>query len=146
MWMPRVEGGATALLGATLRTWAATLTHHPGLKDFTAERALAQATSAHYLGLRAVAMRQIVGSVGRANDFDRDFRPRTLRNWRRVTRIRLLFEQEMSLPPVELNKLGDEYYIVDGHHRLAAAKQLGREFVDAEVVEFIADVTEQLAA
>ena len=29
-----------------------------------------------------------------------------------------------------------EYYVVDGHHRVAMAKKLGQDFLDAHVVEY----------
>jgi hypothetical protein len=52
-----------------------------------------------------------------------------------------------ALPPLELYKLkrrsgtsGDspasEYYVVDGHHRVAMARKLGQDFLDAHVTEF----------
>ncbi len=44
-------------------------------------------------------------------------------------------------PVVELYKLADEYYILDGHHRLSAAKQLGWIFIDAHVVEHLPSKT-----
>ena len=40
-------------------------------------------------------------------------------------------------PVVELFRLADEYYILDGHHRLSAAKELGWIFIDAHVVEHL---------
>jgi hypothetical protein len=52
------------------------------------------------------------------------------------------------LPPIEVYKArlrrrhGDrestvtEYYVVDGHYRVAMAKKLGQDFLDAHVVEY----------
>src|SRR5207245_10573111 len=42
-----------------------------------------------------------------------------------------------ALPPVELYKLGFGYYVLDGNHRIAAARELGQEEIDAEVTEFV---------
>jgi hypothetical protein len=43
----------------------------------------------------------------------------------------------MVLPPVELHKLGERYYVVDGHHRVAAALSLGQVEIDAVVTEYM---------
>jgi hypothetical protein len=40
------------------------------------------------------------------------------------------------LPAIELYKLGDRYYVVDGHHRVAAALSLGQIEMDAIVTEY----------
>lgn len=40
------------------------------------------------------------------------------------------------LPPLDLYKLGDRYYVVDGHHRVAAALSLGQVEMDAVVTEY----------
>jgi len=42
-----------------------------------------------------------------------------------------------SLPPVELHRLGFGYYVLDGNHRIAAARELGQVEVDADVTEFV---------
>jgi hypothetical protein len=42
-----------------------------------------------------------------------------------------------SLPPVKLYKIKDEYYVLDGNHRIAAAKAFGRSDIMAKIVEFI---------
>ena len=39
------------------------------------------------------------------------------------------------LPPVELIKFGDDYWVVDGHNRVAAALYTGQDEVDAVVQE-----------
>jgi hypothetical protein len=41
-----------------------------------------------------------------------------------------------AFSPVELYLLEDRYYVVDGHHRVAAARSLGQLYVDALVTEF----------
>jgi uncharacterized protein (DUF1015 family) len=47
-----------------------------------------------------------------------------------------LMRRGHNLPAVELYQLHDAYYVVDGHHRIAAARSLGWIAVDAEVTEF----------
>ena len=91
------------------------------------------------LGLRTVAITRIVGSVGRAAALDANFRVRNpgVGERRRYERVRELVEQGAPLPPVVLYKLGYGYYVLDGNHRVAAAKELGQLEVDAEVTEFV---------
>jgi uncharacterized ParB-like nuclease family protein len=45
--------------------------------------------------------------------------------------------QGKSLPPVKLYQIKDEYYVLDGNHRIAAAKEFGRSEIMAKIVEFI---------
>ena len=40
---------------------------------------------------------------------------------------------EEALPPIELIRVGGEYYVRDGHHRLSVAHALGEHFIEAEV-------------
>lgn len=86
-------------------------------------------------GVRTVEVGKIVGSVNRYRDFDQAFLP--ARNsladrWQRVDRA---FYEDVSLPPVVLYKVGDIYFVVDGHHRVSVAREQGQEFLEAEVRE-----------
>ncbi len=88
-----------------------------------------------YRGIRTVEVARIVGSVNRYRDFDRAFLPthnRIADRWQHVDRA---FYEEVSLPPVVLYKVGDVYFVVDGHHRVSVARQQGQEFIEAEVRE-----------
>lgn len=92
-------------------------------------------TGNHYRGTQDVPVDQIVGSVGRYQDFDSAFLPATdalARRWRSIARAHY---EATSLPPVELYKAGDTYFCVDGHHRVSVAKQRGIKFIEAHVVE-----------
>jgi hypothetical protein len=40
-----------------------------------------------------------------------------------------------ELPPITVYQLGNRYFVIDGHTRVAAAKALGIEFIDADVTE-----------
>jgi hypothetical protein len=46
-------------------------------------------------------------------------------------------ESGADLPPLELYRLGFGYYVLDGHHRVAAARQLDMIEIDADVTEFV---------
>ena len=86
-------------------------------------------------GQMPVPITQITGSLGRENDFDTDFNPRSKRNRQRWISIWYAYQQGISLPSVALHKVGDRYFVEDGHHRISVAKALGEEFVDAEVID-----------
>lgn len=79
---------------------------------------------------------RIVGSAtNRYTDFDRAFLPaqvRTKSRWKRIDQLRMAGEE---LPPIQLYKVGDLYFVRDGHHRVSVARETGQAFIDAEVVE-----------
>jgi hypothetical protein len=86
-----------------------------------------------------VPLERIVGTTRHPSQNTADFLPlRGLRgrNWRaRWLRIRRAVDSLTTLPPIELMKLGDDYYVADGHNRVAAALQAGAVAMDAEVTE-----------
>jgi hypothetical protein len=86
-------------------------------------------------GLQIVPLDQIVGTVDRAVDFDRSFRPTTGRLRSRWERIAAAQRRGEALPPISLFKVGDLYFVRDGHHRVSVAKSLGRDDIDAYVTE-----------
>ncbi len=87
-------------------------------------------------GLRTVRVDAIVGSVGRYTDFSRTFLPLRADDKERWARVKNAFLQgNGGLPPVELYKVGDVYFVIDGNHRVSVARQAGLEFIDAHVIE-----------
>lgn len=92
-----------------------------------------------YLGLQEVEVDKIVGSVDRYDEFTRAFLP-LQRYDLRQRRIDEALARGEVLPPVKLYKFGGVYFVVDGHHRVSAAKRAGAKFIDAEVEEFLTAV------
>lgn len=92
-------------------------------------------------GLQPVPIEQIVGTARHPSQNTADFLPLPqLRgeNWRgRWQRIRRATDRLDVLPPVELLRYGDDYYVVDGHNRIAAALRVGAAAVDADVTELV---------
>ncbi len=89
-----------------------------------------------YLGLKDVELDKIVGSLGRYQDFLKDFVPLSPVVKDKVERMKKLMIEE-DLPPIELYKVKDKYYVVDGNHRVAAAKALGFKSIPAYVTEYL---------
>jgi hypothetical protein len=87
------------------------------------------------LGVQIVAVHKIVGTVGRGRDFDRAFRPRREDMRERWMSIQNLYERQGALPVLELYKLGDLYFVIDGHHRVSVARANDIRYVDARVIE-----------
>jgi hypothetical protein len=86
-----------------------------------------------FFGRKPTPLDKVVGSVDRRNaDFDRSFRPmrRELRD--RMRRLREAFAQA-EMPPIEVYEVGGMYFVVDGHHRVAVAREAGAEYIDAQV-------------
>ncbi len=91
--------------------------------------------SESYAGLQAVPLDAIVGSVDRTREFDRSFRPTTQRLRSRWERIAAASRRGEALPPISVYRIGDAYFVQDGHHRVSVARSLGREDIDAYVTE-----------
>jgi hypothetical protein len=92
-------------------------------------------TSERSIGLRVVPLEHIVGSVGRQRDFDRRFRPTSGRSRGRWEQIAAAARRGESFPAVDLVKVGQLYFVRDGHHRVSVARALGRSDIDAYVTE-----------
>ena len=87
------------------------------------------------LGLRVIKLDSIVGSVDRGRDFDRRFRPTSGRVRERWERLALAARRGESTPPIEVYRVGELHFIVDGHHRVSVAHALGLSTIDAYVTE-----------
>jgi hypothetical protein len=88
-----------------------------------------------YRGVKTIRVDQIAGSLNRYHEFDAVFLPASDKladRWQSVNRA---FYQEISLPPVVLYKVGEVYFVVDGHHRVSVARGQGQIFIEAEVRE-----------
>jgi uncharacterized ParB-like nuclease family protein len=81
-----------------------------------------------------IPLAAIVGSVGRYRDFTRAFLPRShidAQRWARIYGLR----RRADLPPIDVFKIGDVYFVQDGNHRVSVARTRGDETIRARVVE-----------
>jgi hypothetical protein len=89
----------------------------------------------HFRGLQQIPVKQIRGSVGRYDDFTSAFLPRKDYLHDRWTNVEKLLLAGKA-PPIDVYQVGDAYFVVDGNHRVSAARQLGIETIEAFVTEF----------
>lgn len=93
------------------------------------------------IGLRSVSLDRIVGTMRHPTQNTADFLPLPgLRgqNWRaRWQRITGATDRLATLPPVELVQVGEDYFVADGHNRVAAALRAGGVEVDADVTQLL---------
>ena len=90
----------------------------------------------HYsTGIQEILLAAIVGSSGRYNDFDLRFLPRRKDINDRWVNIAQAHYDGVQLPPVQVYKIGDAYYVNDGNHRVSVARVLGNETINAVVTE-----------
>lgn len=88
-------------------------------------------------GVRTVPLQDVVGSVGRYQDFDNKFQPKSHLPTERMEKIKKAMREGRVFEPVRLYQIKDEFYVLDGNHRISAAKALGNEEILAKVIEFI---------
>jgi nucleotide-binding universal stress UspA family protein len=88
-------------------------------------------------GVQNIPVSAIVGSVGRYTDFTRTFLPKNPKDEERWARIMALVTDPAGggLPPIEVVKVGDAYFVQDGHHRVSVARALGADRIEAYVNE-----------
>ncbi len=88
-------------------------------------------------GLQTVPIKQIIGSVGRYQDFDEHFQFKSNAPSERFKSILDAMRTGKVLPPVKLYQIKDEYYVLDGNHRVSAAKKFHHDEILAAIIEFI---------
>jgi hypothetical protein len=91
-------------------------------------------------GVREVPLASIVGSVNRSRDFSRAFLPRDEALRERWDDVRALALGPRGFPPVELYQVGELYFVLDGHHRVSVARDLGLATIEAHILEFLTPV------
>ena len=85
------------------------------------------------LGVQVIPVEQIVGSVDRVREFDPKFRPRTGLSRQRFERIDEAVRRGHPLPPIDVYRIGDIYFVRDGHHRVAVHRSLELDSIEADV-------------
>ncbi len=93
-------------------------------------------------GVYDIPLKAIVGSVGRYNEFTRGFLPLKNDDQVRWARVKAAVDDPAStgLPPIEVYKVGEVYFVLDGNHRVSIARQEGFEFIEAHVIEVKTDI------
>jgi uncharacterized ParB-like nuclease family protein len=88
-----------------------------------------------YKGVQDIPLDQIRGSVGRYRDFTKTFLPRieTMRQrWQRVNAMAIA----RGLEPIEVYRVGDAYFVLDGNHRVSVARSTKMKTIQAHVWEY----------
>lgn len=87
------------------------------------------------IGHQMVLLRHIVGSVGRYREFTKDFLPRAAVMQDRWVAVDVALNSMRGVPPVDLYKIGDAYFVIDGNHRISVARANGNSDIEARVIE-----------
>lgn len=96
-------------------------------------------TGGRWIGLRTVPTECIRGTASTARSRGRDFHPlggREPADWQiRWSRLTSAARDQVVLPPVQLLRAGGDYWVVDGHNRVALARERGQLWIDADITE-----------
>lgn len=98
---------------------------------------LTRAYTFKYKGIQSIPINKIKGSEGRYKDFDREFLPKHEGIRDKWENIADFLDNTTKIPPIVVYKIGEDYIVRDGNHRVSVAKELGLEYIDAEVIEMI---------
>ncbi len=89
----------------------------------------------HQLGLQTIEVDHIIGSVDRYREFDRHYLPKEKHLDERWVGVRSAQLKGKELPPIQVYKVGDLYFVKDGNHRVSVARRQGQKYIDADVIE-----------
>jgi hypothetical protein len=96
-------------------------------------------TQKYCRGLQDIELARIRGSVGRYRDFTSAFLPRRDHLRQRWERVNTMVSSQ-DMPPIEVYRVGEAYFVLDGNHRVSAARQEGMKTIPAYVCEFVTPV------
>jgi uncharacterized protein (TIGR00730 family) len=105
------------------------------LLSFDEVRSRLQIRGQRYVGVQTIPLDKIVGSVGRYQEFSRAFLPTQefiRERWKRVYEVA---HAPTGFPPIDVYKIGDAYFVRDGHHRVSVLHELGASTVEATITE-----------
>ena len=86
-------------------------------------------------GLQEIPLDAIVGSVGRYDDFTRDFMPKKDSDQERWARVKTAVLDMSGMAPIDVYQIGEAYFVRDGNHRVSVARRLGTGTISAHVTE-----------
>ncbi len=127
--------------GALMRDIIAHLMHRPrNLLPFDRVRDRLRLKRIVDRGVTEVPLKQVVGTLGREREFNRVFLPRAESLRDRWEEVQELAEGPKGFPPVELYRVGEAFFVVDGHHRVSVARSMKAPAIEAHVKEFLTPV------
>ncbi|MBV8717240.1 MAG: protein kinase [Chloroflexi bacterium] len=145
---------------SALQAWQAAMRrlwrqHRPLLSFHDALEQAGGTAGAVDRGIQTIPVDAIVGSIGRWQALRSDFLYRTGKSiTQRFYRVGTAMLAGKPLPAIDVYKLKfrssraggppqSEYYVLDGHHRVAMARRLGQAYLDAHVVEYVGRTARQ---
>lgn len=135
-----VDSFAQARRRAQIAQWLARFTgRDERLLPFDEVRAQLKLQNPFYRGVQQIRLDQIAGSVGRYKDFTRRFLPLKDNLFERWMRVEVLASAG-GWPPIEVYQVGDVFFVKDGNHRVAVARQMDLATIEAHVWEFPVEV------
>lgn len=119
------------------RFWAGIRGESLDLMPYDEVSSKLRAVSQTNIGVQQVPLENIVGSVNRTSDFDRNFRPLSDGDRSRWANVKAAMTSPYTtgVPPVSLYKIGEAYFVLDGNHRISIAKEMGLDSIEAYVTE-----------
>lgn len=112
------------------------LLHHPThLIDFADVKGELKSYNEFDRGVSPIPIQNIVGSIGHNDAFDRNFMPiceHIERKWQHILNLMI---HSFDLPPIDVYQIGDDYFVIDGNHRVSVSRFLGIQYIDAHVIE-----------
>lgn len=133
-----LEDFRTARQQAAVQELMARLTGQSvALLSFQEVRQKLRASAMSEKGLHEIPLDAIIGTESRDTDFTRTFLPRdsaSEQRWARVKAASVNLEAT-GLAPIQVYKIGDAYFVRDGHHRVSVARQMNAPTISAYVTE-----------
>ena len=106
-------------------------------RSFNVRQEKEEAYEAIERGTLMVPLEKIVGSVGRYHDFDNQFKTQQSKRNERLQGILKAMREGKNLPPIALYQIKEDFFILDGHHRFKAARELGHTHIRSRIVELL---------
>ena len=89
------------------------------------------------MGRQEIRLDEIIGSVDKYELFSHSLMPLSTRLENRWSAIYILIQGARGCLPIEVYQVGDDFFILDGHHRASVARYLGNEVIEAYVTEWL---------